>query len=249
MGARLLKMSAIAALLAATPVHAQTIQGVVLDQELGSGVPNALVRLVDGGAEDLVVVSADSLGRFRLRAPRPGEYTLWAEGLGYETTRSPLLAVPNADAVYGVDLELTKRPLGLPGFEVTADRFATVDRRLRQLVGRNVASLRIAPIRRPRIEDHLARSHDVEDLVRWSAIPSIEIRQTPDGPCFLIRGGTRVRVPDSCAGVHLNGVLLGRRAVLALPLDLVETVVIVMPEESIAYPKGAILLYTAGWIG
>lgn len=49
--------------------------------------------------------------------------------------------------------------------------------------------------------------------------------------------------------MHLNGVLLGRRAVLALPLDLVETVVIVMPEESIAYPKGAILLYTAGWIG
>ena len=38
-------------------------------------------------------------------------------------------------------------------------------------------------------------------------------------------------------------------AVPALPLDIVETAVIVMPDESILYPTGAVLLYSAGWIG
>jgi hypothetical protein len=32
-----------------------------------------------------------------------------------------------------------------------------------------------------------------------------------------------------------------------LPLDIVESVVILLPNESIVYEAGAILLFTAGW--
>ena len=240
---------ALFALVQAQPTLAQTLRGRVLDQGDERPLEQMAVTLLDRDAEALRVVFSDSLGRYELRMPAPGEYYVSAEGLGYETTRSPLLAVVDPDGVFSIDLSVRPSPLGIPGFVVTAERFEEINRRLRQLIGRSPSSLRMPPIMRPEIEDHLARSHSIEDLVRWSSVPSLQVRTTSRGPCFLIRPGSTVRVPESCVGVYLNGVPLVLEAVPALPLDIVETAVIVMPDESILYPTGAVLLYSAGWIG
>lgn len=228
---------------------AQTIRGRVLDEGNETPVAQALISLLDAEAESLVATLTDSLGRYRLELPAPGEYYLSAERLGYETTRSPLLAVVDPNGEFMVDLSVRVSPLGIPGIEVTAERFEEIRQRLRMLVGQSPEGLRIQPIMRPEIESHISRSHSVADLIRWQSIPSLQIRETPDGPCFLIRPGSRVRIPDSCVGVFVNGVPYTMGAVDALPLDLVEVVVVAMPSESILYPTGAVLLYTAGWIG
>ncbi len=230
-------------------VAGQVIRGRVLDEIGGNPVAQAVVRVLDADSEALVASLADSLGRYRLELPSPGEFYLSAERLGYEPTRSPLLAVVDSGGEFVVDLSVRVSPLDIPGIEVTAERFAEINQRLRLLVGVSPTALRVQPIMRPEIENHLDRSHNVTDLIRWKSIPSLEIRNTDDGPCFLIRRGSRVRIPDSCAPVLVNGVPLVFGTVESLPLDMVEVIVVTMPLESILHPMGAILLYTAGWIG
>jgi len=230
-------------------VRAQTLRGRVLDQRDERPLAQSIVRLLDRDGDSRAVAISDSVGRYVLRAPEPGEYYVSAEMFGYESTRSPLLALQQRQAVFAVDVSLTASPLGLPGFTVTAERFEAIKQRLRLLVGLSPSALRVAPIMRPEIDDHLAKGHNLEDLVRWQSIPSLQIVQASEGPCFLIRAGARYRIPDSCVGIYLNGVPVDLTFVPAFPLDLVETIVIVQPSESIVYPTGAVLLYTKAWIG
>lgn len=230
-------------------VDSQTLRGRVLEERSETPVGNAIVRLLDREAETRALAATDSLGRYSIEAPSPGEFYISVEGFGYETTRSPLLALVNPDGSFALDLTLNPSPLGLPGFEVSVERYATVDRRLRQMVGISMSALRVPLIRRPQIVDHLMKNHNLEDVVRWTAIPSLEIRQSENGPCFLVRPGATVKIPESCVEVYLNGAQFSLRVIPALPLDMIETIVVVLPSESILYPNGAVLLYTASWIG
>lgn len=225
----------------APPAAAQTLQGRVTDQEDGQGVSTAIVRLLDRRGEPLRLVLADSAGRYRIEAPDPGEYHVSAERLGYETTRSPLLAVADPEGTYPVDIIMEKAPVGLEGFTVTADRIAELERGLRLEIGLNPRSLRVRPLMRPTIEEHLAKGHNVTDLVRWRNLPQITVRETTDGPCFQWRN-------RGCIDVYLNAFRVNPEFVPVLPLDGVETIVVLMPYESAQYESGAILLYTPGWV-
>jgi len=95
---------------------------------------------------------------------------------------------------------------------------------------------------RPQIQEHMAKGHALDDIIRWQNLPSITVKETTDGPCFQYRS-------RSCIEVFLDGVHVNPELVAVLPLDLVETLVVVMPTESIVYEGGGILLYTSGWIG
>jgi hypothetical protein len=95
---------------------------------------------------------------------------------------------------------------------------------------------------RPQIDDHMERGHDLEDIIRWQNLPSITVKSTTDGPCFQYRS-------RGCVDVYMDGIRVNPELVPVLPLELVETIVVVMPLETIRYEGGGILLYTAGWIG
>jgi hypothetical protein len=231
-----------AAAMAAAPLSAQTLQGRVTDDADARPVAVAIVRLLDAEGEPVVLVLADSAGSYRLEAPEPGEYLLEAERLGYETTRSPLLAVADPAGAYAVDISMTRAPLGLEGITVTADRLEEIERGVRHEVGTHPRSLRVEPIPRSTIEEHLAKAHDVVDLVRWENVPSFVVVETADGPCFQLRG-------RSCVTVYVNGFPLNPALVRVVPLEGIETIVVLMPGESIVYPAGGVLLYTAGWLG
>jgi hypothetical protein len=161
--------------MAAAPLSAQTLQGRVTDDADARPVAVAIVRLLDAEGEPVVLVLADSAGSYRLEAPEPGEYLLEAERLGYETTRSPLLAVADPAGAYAVDISMTRAPLGLEGITVTADRLEEIERGVRHEVGTHPRSLRVEPIPRSTIEEHLAKAHDVVDLVRWENVPSFVV--------------------------------------------------------------------------
>lgn len=49
--------------------------------------------------------------------------------------------------------------------------------------------------------------------------------------------------------VYVNGFPLNPALVRVVPLEGIETIVVLMPGESIVYPAGGVLLYTAGWLG
>lgn len=216
---------------------AQTVEGRVLDEEDERPVPTALVRLVDEGGQARAVTAADSTGRYRVQAPGPGIYRLQAERIGYEGMETPLLEMQRADQTYPVDLMVRRSPVPIRGLEVTNRE---VDRRLRLLIGISPGSLRWDPIRDGALRRHVEQAHDLTDVVRWGNYAGIEVRRSRDGPCYLVRR-------FGCMGVYLDGFRLTPGATELVSLDMLHTILVLGPHESLQYPSGAVLMYTRSW--
>ncbi len=107
------------------PSAAQLVQGRLRDVESGAPVKGALVLLLDAtGAQEGGALSGQD-GLFRIRAPRPGRYTVSAERIGFETAVSTPFDV---DAGRGIELTLDLEPkaLALEGIRVEAGRRCSV---------------------------------------------------------------------------------------------------------------------------
>ena len=223
------------------PLAGQDLEGRVLEAGSEQGVAGAVVRLVDTEGDVDVLTLSDSAGAYRLSTPGPGDYHLEVEAFGYAPLRSHLLAVGEGDS-YAVDVELTPTPVPISGFEITADRLQELENSLRLMIGVHPRSLRYEPMLRPEIQDHIAQAHGLTDLVRWSNTASVVTRRTTDGPCFQWRN-------RHCLPVYLNGAVVAPEMIPVLPLEMLEMIVVMTPGDSIAYPGGAVLLYTSAWIG
>jgi len=222
----------------------QTFTGRVLDERSEEPVTTALVRLVDGEGAQLAVSIADSAGVYRVDVPGPGVYRLEAARIGFENFETPLLEVTNPDAEYPVDLLLRADPVELPGFTVMTDRASAeqVERQVRLMTGLSPASLRFEPLGFGEIQGHIDRAHNLDDVMRWEYAPGVLVRYTTDGPCYVYRS-------RGCLPVYLNGFRLNGDFMPEVPLDMLFTIVVLTPTDgSIAYPSGAVLLYTEAWI-
>jgi Carboxypeptidase regulatory-like domain len=229
---------AVIGLVSSGPLAAQTIEGRVLDDRDDRPVATALVRLVDEAGASSGVTIADSLGLYRIEVPMPGVYRLEAERIGFDPFETPPLEVANEDGVYPVDLLMRRSPLPIGGFEVTTEQ---IDRRLRSMTGLDPRGMRWDPFRRADLVNHAERGHDLTALMRWSNLAGVEVFEYTDGPCYLVRR-------YGCLMVYLNGMELTSETVDMVPLDMLETVVVLSPNESIVYGRGAVLLYTEAWI-
>lgn len=231
-------------LLSAVPITGQTFQGRVVEDGSEQPISTALIRLVDSAGGQHALTISDSAGVYRLEAPEPGVYRIEAARLGYHNFETPLLAASEVEGIYPVDLLLAPAPVELPGFTVETRRLAPeqADREIRRIIGLDVRSLRFRPIDYDQIQDHLAKAHDLVDVVRWQNSGAILVRRTTEGPCFSLRG-------SGCLPVYLNGMELHRDFVQGAPLDMIERIVILTPSDaSIVYPAGAVLLYTEAWL-
>ena len=114
-GAVGLKRLLVAALLAcpalgwSQPLRAQALRGIVVAAGDSLGIPGVLIRLVDSDGRDKAIAVADSIGRYHLAVPEPGEYRLAAAHFGYHAFQSPLLSI-TGDQTYPIDIELVLRP-------------------------------------------------------------------------------------------------------------------------------------------
>jgi len=228
---------AVLSFVGARTVSAQAIQGRVLDDRDDRAIATALVRLVDASGEERAITAADSAGFYRIEAPEPGVYRLQAERLGYDPFETPLLETLSPDGTYPIDLLMRRSPIPIRGLEVTTDQ---VDMRLRSETGLNPRAYRWEPIRYDQLQDHVAQARDLTAVMRWES-RGIVVRQTLQGPCFQVRGRT-------CLPVYLNGFLLNPEIVESVPLDMLHTIAVLAPSESMMYPAGAVLLYTDAWL-
>lgn len=232
-----------ALLLAPRAAAAQIFQGRVIDQG-NQPVGVALVRLVDEDGSQQAVTLADSVGLYRLAAPRPGTYRLQAARIGYRSFESPQLDAADRSGVHRLDLVLEAEPVALPGFTVEGERMSNrdADREIRRIIGLSVGSLRYRPIRLNEIQRHIEAGRALPDLLRWTNTVSLDVTYTRDGPCFSLRA-------RGCLPVYLNGLQLNRDFMVDVPLDMVHSIVIISPGDgSLAFPSGAVLLYTEAWL-
>ena len=232
-------MAALAAVLVAGTLHAQTFRGQALDTEDDRPLPTTLVRLVTPADSSVAVTAADSAGFWSLEAPTPGVYRLVAERIGYDPFRTPLLEAQSPDGVYPIDLMMKRAPIPIRGFTVSAQR---VQRQLHLVTGVNPRSLRKPPIEYAEIQRSLEMGRSsLSDLLRWSSTPSLQVFRTVDGPCFSLRG-------SGCLSVYFNGMHYRQEILDVVPLDMVYTVVLLYPGETMHYPSGAVLLFSEAWI-
>lgn len=218
---------------------AQTFEGRVVDEAGDAPVATAVVRLVDEDGEQRAVTVADSSGHYRLGAPGPGVYRLQAERIGYEDLETPLLEAPTPDGAYPVDLLMRRSPIPIAGLEVSTEQ---VDRQLHLVMGISPATLRWDPVGEDALVRHVERAHDLTDVMRWGSYAGIEVREPRVGdPCYHVRR-------YGCLDVYLDGFRLTPETYDLVPLEALRTIVVVHPSESIAFPRGAVLMYTPGWL-
>jgi len=226
--------------LGASPLSGQTFQGRVLDESNNAPVVTALVRLIDTDGVQRAITAADSVGFFRVVAPEPGIYRLEAARLGYEGMVTPPLEARNPERAYPVDLVLRRAPIPIRGLDISITN-QEADRQVRRMIGMNPSSLRKEPIRYQEIQANLEQGQDLSGLLRWSNTASLLVFRTIDGPCYTLRS-------SGCLPVYFNGMHYRQEVLDVVPLDMIHTVVLLYPNESIIYPRGAVLLYSEAWL-
>jgi Carboxypeptidase regulatory-like domain/TonB-dependent Receptor Plug Domain len=103
---------------AAPQAQAQVVRGTLLDAEVGLPIAGAVVLLLDSENATRVRVRTDGKGRFGLRAPGVGEYTLFAQREGYASTVSEVFTLSA-----GQELEL---PLSISALRAASAVSVTV---------------------------------------------------------------------------------------------------------------------------
>lgn len=112
-----------AALLAAGPLGAQTVHGVLVD-DAARPVPSAIVVLVYPGGATNQGAMTDAQGRFTLIAAVPGRYTVRAERTGYRTAE--MVVDLRAGETVEVRLATAVQVFVLPRVDVVGESRCTV---------------------------------------------------------------------------------------------------------------------------
>jgi len=220
----------------------QTLTGRVLEEGADVPVPGAMVSLVDRGGEHRAVATTDSVGRFVLAPPEAGEFVVEASRLGYESARSPLLALEVGGRV-SIEIMMRAMPVGLEGLEVSVEREAEL---LLRNFGHTPGTLGTRWIDREAIEA-MPLPVGPAEAIRWRGIPGVSVAE-PLSPgtaelcvVFTRRGG--------CALVMLNGIEISPLAAQQMNSHDLEAIAILTPVDATTFygtraANGAVLLWT-----
>lgn len=106
--------------LAAQPVAAQTVRGVVSERATYEPIEGATVILIDTSADTVARALTEERGFFSLDAPESGEYYVIASALGYGPVRSDAVTLEDDD-VQIVELDMAARPIPVEGVLVETE--------------------------------------------------------------------------------------------------------------------------------
>jgi hypothetical protein len=216
----------------------QSISGRVIDAQSSRPMAAVLIRLVDDSEESRSTTSTDQLGRYRVSVPGLGLYRVRVEQLGYLSQDSDTIEIRSVADSLTVDVRMRPTPIPIQGVQVDADR---VNRRLREFFGMSIGQLRIKPIRQAMIQDFVVRGSNLSEMIDAQPIPNLQVLRSREGPCYQFRG-------RGCLPVYLDGARLNRRSPNELPLEMLATAIVLLPNEVIAYPEGAVHLFSIGFM-
>lgn len=110
-------------------LHAQTLEGHVVDGRTEAPVAMAYVALVTEDQRSVVAVTADARGSFSLEAPSPGSYYLYVSSIGHQPVLDGIFEL-GEDGSMEVEIRLEPDPLMMDSIRATVDR---TDRYLREV--------------------------------------------------------------------------------------------------------------------
>ena len=238
----------------AQPLHAQTLVGQVLDESRESPVAGALVVLLDRDGEERAQALSGSDGRFVIAPPEAGEYYLAATRIGYEPTRSPLIAL-SLEGTTPIDLMMQPAPIGLEGLEIEVDPVSRATEELR-ISGIEPRDLGHRWISQADIESVAIKS-DVGRVLEWQGIGGMRVVRPENlttgshdlGLCVSFQRARTGQGLNRCALIVLDGVPIRGDLALALDPESVAAMALLTPiEATILYgvrgEPGALMIWT-----
>lgn len=219
------------------PLHAQTLVGQVLDESRESPVVGALVVLLDRDGEQRAQALSGSDGRFVIAPPEAGEYYLAVTRIGYEPTRSPLIAL-TLEGTTPIDLMMQPAPIGLEGFAVEVDPVSRATEELR-ISGIELRSLGSRWISTADIEAVAIKS-DVGRILEWQGIGGMRVIRPENmttgshdlGLCISFQRARTGQGLNRCALIVLDGVPIRGDLALALDPESVAAMALLTPMEA-----------------
>lgn len=239
-------LSVVCALLLPAHARAQTLNGRVLEDGRNTPISGASVALVDQKDKRRAETLSDSLGRFHLAPPEAGDYVIVVERIGYETSRSPLLAIKEREeGTVSVDLMMTPEPVGLEGLEVSVEREAKEE----------LGNMGLSPVQlghrwidRKAIEQ-MATPGLTKDIIRRQNISGVSVEEydatAADGRlCVTFRRRER-----QCAITVLNGSVVPMEQAFLVNAQDIESIAILTPDDATTFygtqgGGGAVLIWT-----
>jgi hypothetical protein len=155
----------VAAGLAAVPAGSQVISGQVVEAETDRPIPFGEVTVLDEDGDIVATTFADGGGRFSVRLPRSGTFTVYAARLGYFNAVSEGIEVTSRQEV-AIAVRLAPAPL-------------TVDSLAVEVEGRSLPLLREGFYDRKNAgQGHFITREDIASMIGVRALPDV-IREVP----------------------------------------------------------------------
>jgi len=232
----------------AGPASAQTLTGRVLEEGRGTPVEGVAVSLLDRNGKHRAGTISDSLGHFTLRPPGAGEYVIEGTRIGYEPTRSPLLALKDGESTAALDLLMDPSPIGIAGLEVTVDDRAED---LLQTLGHTPADLRNRWLSRATLAA-LPPTYGPSEAILANGVAGIEVGPSGgvvQGLCVSFRRAQTFAGGGRCAKIVLNGGPVDAIDAANLSLDEIESIAILTPMDATTFfggdgGGGVVLIWT-----
>lgn len=78
-------------------------------------------------------------------------------------------------------------------------------------------------------------------MIRGLGIPNLQVTGSRQTPCFQFRN-------RGCLPVYLDGARLTRFSTRDVPLEMLGTAIVLLPNETAAYPAGGVHLFSVGFL-
>lgn len=198
----------------ASTLDAQTLRGRIVDETNGQPVPTAGVSVLDLDQRNLASALADSLGRYVLVVPGPGQYRLLVERLGYSDFLTPVLEVGSAEE-YEVDLPLVPEPFTMDGLDISVRNETLEDWFRLRILGSPYARSGFRVLQGQVLEEAKSKSDDNTELFRWLFIPISHGRRV----CLFMP-------TDGCGDLYVDNFWRPNELIEHMDLASIQTVVV-----------------------
>ncbi len=202
----------------ATPVHAQTISGTLMEVETGQPISLGLVIMMTEAGDSVTSGVSNGQGQFSLTAPEGGSFLLVASAFGFKETAAGVFEL-GADGEMAIDFRIAAAPMPIDGILVSLQRPALQHQLVKNGFVRRVTrglGRFITPVM---IEESPALTS--EDLFR--GIPGVGLVY-PQGGINSFQGAT-VRLAGTgqyCTPtIYLDGTRLSVQMTASMPMEVI----------------------------
>lgn len=203
----------------AIAAHAQTITGTVRTRDDLRPATGAMVILTDSTNRSVGGDVADSLGHFRITAPRPGRYAIRVERIGLRAVSVPAMTL-SADQSVELPVDVSAEPVALHRVRIDAD--SRCDVRPREGTPGELAAWLWEEARKALTATSVTESKRttpllVSDVIRWRDRTTGRVLREDRQPDARVRGRAFASLPPESLAVHGYVELRGDSTVYAAP--------------------------------